>query len=207
MKALKIFSVILLCAITFSSFGQGYHSNATYTTDSKSVISFHPFSFFASNFKLGFEQKMSDKCAVKGIALYGLSDRNVLLGVDDYTGYGIEGQVKYFPFEKGPAGFYGALFFYDKFASFTTNDYQYDYVTGTGSDVIKNYKMNASGGGVLFGGQMFVAKKVSIDFYGGGGPNIPSGDYASPSGQSGVMFNAFGKGIKPHFGFDIGLAL
>ena len=55
------------------------------------------------------------------------------------------------------------------------------------------------------GFQVFFSKIVSIDFYGGGGPNVPS--HKVSTNNTDFVFDAFRKGINPHFGIDVGIVL
>ncbi len=168
-------------------------------TDANSVISVYPFPFIANNFMLGFEQKLSNKSTVKLAVSMGLADNSSFYNITDYTGFYGEGQYRYFPLKNAPAGFFGGFYLFDKFATFNRYDYNYPY------NNTNDYALNAVGGGVMLGGQVFFSKIVSLDMYAGGGPNVPSSNGVKY--ETGFIFTGFHRGITPHVGLSLGIAL
>lgn len=175
-----------------------------FKTDGNSVASFYPFALATSNFALSWEQKISEKSSFKGVLALGLSDYSTVLDIRDYSNYYVEGQIRYFPLHHSPSGFYSGLYLNERNSSFIWKYYDYT-VYPYSTYVDKSYSLNAIGGGVIMGVQMFMSKVVSVDFYAGGGPNIPSTKLGD--NETGIAFQNFRKGINPHFGLSIGMVL
>ncbi len=199
----KVFIFFLIISCFCSAFSQQSEKNKRDASiDGNSVISMYPFQFIFSNFKLGFEQKISEKLSLKGIASLGLNEHSLVYDVENYSAFSVEGQLRYFPMKKSPSGIYGAAYFYDRGASFDEILTFYNPIT---------YNLNSVGVGVLFGVQLFARKIVSFDFYAGGGPNIPlkKAPSSNPNNSFGndLIFNNYRKAIGFHSGFSIGLIL
>src|SRR6187401_2032548 len=93
---------------------------------SGSVASLYPMQFIFSTFRIGFEQRISDKLSLKGIGSFGINEHSYIYEVDNYTGFSVEGQLRYFPMHRAPSGMYGGLYFYDRGASFDKEQTLYD---------------------------------------------------------------------------------
>jgi hypothetical protein len=205
----KAYAFLLLVSCFCSAFCQQPEKRkAEASIDGNSVISMYPFQFIFSSFKLGFEQKISEKLSFKGMASLGLNEHSLIYDVENYSAFSIEGQLRYFPMKKSLSGIYGAVYFYDRGASFE------EFIIFPGPFPIPattTYNLNSIGGGVLFGVQLFARKIVSFDFYAGGGPNIPikKAPTNNPNNTFGsdLIFNNYRKAIGFHSGFSIGLVL
>src|SRR6185436_15411463 len=116
--------LIVFCQLTFA---QTTSQNKN-IPPRNSIVSLYPFAFIAGNFRLGFEQRISDATTIKVIPSLGLADHSTFYNLDDYFGLSIEGMLKYFPLKKSPNGFYGSAYLIYKYAEGTGNNY-YDVYT------------------------------------------------------------------------------
>jgi hypothetical protein len=243
-------SILFLSAlVVFSStlFAQKHKSDEGETSDEKieyrvykkpvnkltypnKIFCFYPFAGIASNFKVGFERRLSDNTSIKTNVRIGFADEssfykyekyNYRNSYNSYSGYNsgtvknlfntmLEFQYRYYFADKAPQGFYGGFYGYYKMASFnskysiySTSSTSYNVTTTEYNEAVM---LNGGGLGILVGNQFVSKSKIACDFYMGSGMffSSPNGKYFK--GMGGAADRYF-NGIGFILGANIGLAL
>jgi len=166
----------------------------------KWIVGLYPFSFVGSSIMLGVEHRMSPGFTMKLNGAVGFADANHYYGVENLTsGYG-ELQFRYYPSKNACRGFYGMGYTYYKHVSFTTSNNFFFNNTLPG---VKG-QSGAFSLGVAVGFQRIISNLVAVDFYLGGGPTLPGGDYKLVDLD---VFDDYRRGITLQAGFMVGLPL
>lgn len=199
------------------------------------IFCFYPLAGIASNFKIGFERRLSDNTSIKTNVRVGFADEssfykydknNYISSLNIYSNYNygvvknlftamLELQYRYYFADKAPQGFYGGFYGYYKMATFNsaysyTNSYTSSYYPyTTTSNVVSGTEspfISGGGLGILVGNQFVSKSKIACDFYMGSGMF-----FASPNGKyfkgMGGAADRYVNGIGFILGANIGLAV
>jgi hypothetical protein len=194
MKKIILSSVLFLFAI--SAFSQS------------TLVKISPFHLFDGTFYTSLERNLNNDRSIYLAGGYRLSDNG-----DDYGWMG-ELQIRKYLFrfnkfkslEESPfSGVYGGLYANGKyFSEFDEDLYLYDYENNDYYYEDQNYEIKQGEGGVMMGIQLVFHKKLSLDFFVGGGlrsseinGNYNGRPYSPERGYTGIV---------PKVGFDVGIS-
>lgn len=193
MKKIILSNILFLFAI--SVFGQN------------TLVKISPFHLVDGTFYTSFEKNLNNDRSLYIAGGYRLSDNG-----DDYGWMGELQIRKYlFRFNKSKnlggstfSGVYGGLYANGKyFSEFEDEYYHYDYDL-VDSYFFEDYEIKQGEGGVMMGIQLVFHKKLSLDFFVGGG--LRGAEISGNYGRTPYSPERGYTGIVPKVGFDIGIS-
>ena len=162
-----------------------------------------PLAFFTGNIKLGYEKLLPNGKGLQFQVSYGTGEKPSFYSLESFNEFSVELQYKvnFAKFKIWPTGFYMAPFIsYRSINGIYSYDEQDPY-TGYTKTTTEKLAATCITPGYLIGFQKVINDFFVFGFYGGGGLNIPSGDYQKIS----TNLNLYEKGVTPHFGLNIGI--
>jgi len=202
---LKILLNTLLLGICLMPFGLIAQNKNDGAELPKRVVSVYALRMlYENNLMLGYEQRLSPKTSVKinGSVSYN-ADIDDVKSINNFLGYFIEGQYRYYPSSDKNKGrfFYVGPYVLYKTVGFQYNESQTVPPYGTR---VKDGRASAFGIGPLVGLQS-IRKSLSIDIYYGGGIMVSNGDYLMLKNE--FILNQYRKAIVSHLGISVGVII
>mgnify|MGYP006266215477 CR=1 FL=1 len=180
-----------------------------YTANNK--VALYPLAFAGSHFMVGYERGLSDRWSAMLNASIGLSEEPSYYDMQysptigdgelrNMSAYYFELQARYYVIGKLMNGAYFAPYLFYKGINFETDLTVFDEGTGQVSTETETVELNAGAGGVVFGYQLLF-KRLTVDFYLGGGMMVGGGDYDQ---FSTIPFDNYKRGVHLQTGLSFG---
>ncbi|MCZ2357124.1 MAG: DUF3575 domain-containing protein [Bacteroidia bacterium] len=193
---------------------------------SKNRVSWYPFAFFYSGFKLGYERAYSSNKSLNINVSYSLTEeshyysntsfwlnQSLKTTIYNFRELYVEIQPRFYVSSEAaksentaiPGSFYASPFLASRFATFTAASQELDVVTGIPFTKEDNYQAAAVAAGVIFGYNAIIEKRFSIDLYLGGGVLTSNANGKKYLSHPPIPINSYRIGIMLQPGFSIGI--
>ncbi len=183
----------------------------------KNLLSLYPFAFAANSLTLSVERRITTENSLRFVAGFSSADESAYYSIKGLTEFYGEFQLRVHPIasKKLPYnnGFYVAPFLLAKTRSFTSkllvvannnNNNSYDPNNPPFYQELET-KQSAISGGVVIGYNYILIERISIDLYLGGG--MMHTNKSVPENMINPTINEYGKGVKFHIGFNVGIII
>jgi len=204
----KIATLVFLLISTVCANAQLGGLDKDADNDRKHVLFIKPFALLVSGLDGGLEKLLDDKTSLRISAGYYLTEDAFAYGSEatDMEGFKGELQLRFYLSEsKGfMSGVYLGPYAYYKQIAVTKTGYSYDGFSSFEED--NRFTASAGNLGFVVGGQFVSTSRLTLDFFLGGGVNVPI-DSDDRDEVHIPIVNPYKKGILMRTGFTIGFVL
>jgi hypothetical protein len=214
MKRLVLFLLLSFPLIAQAQKDEPELFSVNKTNARRNIISMSPFQLLGNHFILGLERSFPNitNFSIKILGGLTLSEKSTTLLLStnrylptDLTGFMGEIQPRFYlgsPERVMNSFFFAPYFSYRQisFIALLSNRYNYGYDVTLAESIKVNAQSYA--GGLVIGYQVITYSRFTLDFYTGGGFSF------AESNQSNIFdetFSPYANGVRPRFGFNIGL--